>query len=83
MRLFIMIGKRWTKLSVQLKKLNGKSARASLIDLVQVLKLSWGDPKSFLPQAASQENGGASQNRERRLSLSSRNPSPELRVTWN
>jgi hypothetical protein len=69
MRLFIMIGKRWTKLSVQLKRLNGKSARASLIDLLQVLKVSWGDPKSFLPQAASQENGRASQNRELQRSL--------------
>jgi hypothetical protein len=68
---------------MQLKRLNGESARASLIDLVQVLKLSWGDPKSFLPQAASQKNGRASQNRERQPSLSSRNSSPELRVTWN
>lgn len=38
---------------MQLKELNGESARTPLIDLVQVLKLSW-DPNSFLPRVASQ-----------------------------
>ena len=40
---------------MQLKKLNGESARNPLIDLFQVLKLSW-DPNLFLPHAASQGN---------------------------
>ena len=41
---------------MQLKGLNGESARTPLIDLFQVLKLSWADPNSFLPHAASQGN---------------------------
>ncbi len=41
MRLFITVGNRWTKLFMQLKELNGESARTSLIDLFQVLNLSW------------------------------------------
>jgi hypothetical protein len=82
MRLFITIGNRWTKLSVQLKRLNGESARAPLIDLLQVLKLSWDDPNSFLPHPASQGNVRASRNRERQPSLPFRKSSPELRVTW-
>ena len=83
MRLFITVANRWTKLSVQLKRLNGESGRAPLIDLSQVLKLSWDDPRSFLPPAPSQGNVRASQSRERQPSLPSRKSSPELRVTWN
>jgi hypothetical protein len=55
MRLFITVGNRWTKLFMQLKELNGESARNPLIDLVEVFKLSW-DPNSFRPYAASQGN---------------------------
>jgi len=51
MRLFITVGNRWTKLFMQLKELNGESARNPLIDLVEVFKLSW-DPNSFRPHAA-------------------------------
>jgi hypothetical protein len=43
MRLFITVGNRWTKLSMQLKELNGESARNPLIDFFAVFKLSW-DP---------------------------------------
>jgi hypothetical protein len=44
MRLFITVGNRWTKLFMQLKELNGESARNPLIDFFAVFKLSW-DPK--------------------------------------
>ena len=40
---------------MQLKGLNGESARNPLIDLVEVFKLSW-DPNSFRPHAAGQGN---------------------------
>jgi hypothetical protein len=53
---FITVGNRWTKLFMQLKRLNGESARNPLIDLFQVLKLSWDDPNSFLLRRASQGN---------------------------
>jgi hypothetical protein len=54
-RLFITVGNRWTKLFMQLKGVNGESARNPLIDLFDVFKLSW-DPNSFRPHAASQGN---------------------------
>ena len=40
---------------MQLKGLNGESARNLLIDLFDIFKLSW-DPNSFRPLAASQGN---------------------------
>ena len=40
---------------MQLKELNGESARNPLIDLFEVFKLSW-DPNSFRPHAAGQGN---------------------------
>jgi hypothetical protein len=55
MHLFITVGNRWTKLFMQLKGLNGESARNPLIDLFEVFKLSW-DPNSFRPHAASPGN---------------------------
>jgi hypothetical protein len=55
MRLFITVENRWTKLFMQLKELNGESARTPLIDLFEVFKLSW-DPNSFRPHVASQGN---------------------------
>jgi hypothetical protein len=51
----LRFGNRWTKLFMQLKGLNGDSARNPLIDLFEVFKLSW-DPNSFRPLAASQGN---------------------------
>ena len=41
--------------TLQLKGLNGESARNLLIDLFDIFKLSW-DPNSFRPLAASQGN---------------------------
>jgi hypothetical protein len=40
---------------MQLKGLNGDSARNPLIDLFEVFKLSW-DPNSFRPHPANQGN---------------------------
>jgi hypothetical protein len=40
---------------MQLKGLNGESARNPLIDLFEVFKFSW-DPNSFRPHAVSQGN---------------------------
>jgi hypothetical protein len=51
----LRFGNRWTKLFMQLKGLNGESARKLLIDLFEVFKLSW-DPNSFRPHAARQGN---------------------------
>jgi hypothetical protein len=79
----VCLGNRWTKWSVQLKKLNGEFAFSLLIDYCNFLAFPWDDPNSFLPHGANQGNGCASQNRERDRSLLPRNSSPERLATWN
>jgi hypothetical protein len=68
---------------MQLKELNGEFAPAPLIQLLQILELSWDAPNSFLPHAANQAKVRASQDLGCRRSPVLRNWSLEPRATWS
>src|SRR4030095_2186789 len=77
------IGNRWTNSFMQLKELNGEFAPAPLIQLLQILELSWDAPNSFLPHVANQAKVSASQDLGCRRAPVLRTGSLEPRATWS